>query len=70
MTSRRKIAVLMLQGLPASLIRGQPAQLNVQLSARESRELEAAGERAMREAGWLEELPLDAVPPAFVFVSR
>ena len=71
MVTRRELSnLLLLQGL-------QPAKVNLDLllpdlhlSPSELREVAAGGERALREARWLEELPLDGVAPGFIFVPR
>lgn len=70
MLNRRELHLLMLQTLQSSRTSGQPPRLNLQLGAQELRDLEAAGDRALREAGWLAELPLDGVLPAFLFRPR
>jgi hypothetical protein len=69
MVTRREL-VLMLQAAQAARISDEPPGLHLHLSGPELRELSAAGDRALRDARWLEELPLDGILPAFVFVPR
>jgi hypothetical protein len=69
--TRREVHLLMLQAAQAAAqTSNAPPGLKVQLSAADMKELQTAADRALRDARWLEELPLDGILPAFVFTPR
>jgi hypothetical protein len=68
--TRRELSALLLAP-PLQPTDAAPAAIQeLQLEPAEQQALAEEGKRALQQAGWLRELPLEGVAPGFVFLAR